>query len=167
MLKKALPVIFSLLVFSFFSSGLLAQEVKENKDTFFLAKKGGLLGKLAKSIATDPPATDAVMVVNPFIIHTGKIIRNIEFLRLGFERTIFDTTIIRNNFGAIVANGFHKKTTLKTLHNNLFFKEGDKLQPYLLADNERNLRQQVYIQDARIIIDTIAGVNDSVEGVFF
>lgn len=163
MLKKALPVILSLLFFSFFSSSLVAQEVKEDKDTFFLAKKGGLLGKLAKSISTDQPGENAVKVVNPFIIHTGKIIRNIEFLRLGFERTIFDTTIITNNFGAIVANGFHKKTTVKTLSNNLFFKEGDKVHPYLLADNERNLRAQVYIQDARILIDTIADINDSVD----
>lgn len=148
---------------SFFTYRLFAQDIKEEKDTFFLAKKGGLLGKLAKSVSTDPPGEDAVKVVNPFIVHTGKIIRNIEFLRLGFERTIFDTTLIRNNFGAIMANGLHKKTTIKTLNNNLFFKEGDKVHPYLLADNERHLRDQVYIQDARILIDTISGTRDSVD----
>ncbi|CAN5544032.1 hypothetical protein BH11BAC5_BH11BAC5_45490 [soil metagenome] len=165
MLKKALPFILSVLFFSFFSSALLAQDIKEEKDTFFLAKRGGLLGKLAKSISTDGPGPDgdAVKVVNPFIAHTGKIIRTIEFLRLGFERTIFDTTIIRNNFGAILANGFHKKTTVKTIKNNLFFMEGDRVHPYLLADNERHLRDQIYIQDARILIDTIAGTRDSVD----
>ena len=162
MLRWALSVTFYLLVFSLFSSSLLAQE-KEKKDTFFLAKKKGLLGKLGKSIATDPPGQDPVKVVNPFILHTGQVIRNIEMLRLGFERNINDTTLIRNNFGVIVANGLHKKTTVQVLKNNLFFKPGDRINPYLLADNERHLREQPYIQDARILIDTIPGNIDSVD----
>lgn len=163
MLKQALPIVLLVLVFSFFSSLLIAQEVKENQDTFFLAKKKGLLGQLGKSITKDPDAPDAVKIVNPFIIHTGKTIRNIELLRLGFERNIFDTTVIKNNFGAIVANGLHKNTTRTVIRNNLFFKKGDKIHPYLLADNERHLRDQVYIQDARILIDTIPGTTDSVD----
>ena len=163
MLKQALPVVLLLLIFSFFSPLLFAQEIKEKPDTFFLAKKTGLLGKLGKSLSTDPTGSDAVKVVNPFIIHTGKIIRNIEILRLGFERNIFDTILIKNNFGVIIANGLHKKTTIKTIKNNLFFKEGDKIHPYLLADNERHLRDQIYIQDARILIDSIAGSKDSVD----
>jgi hypothetical protein len=163
MLKQALPVVLLLLVFSFFSSWLWAQDVKEKKDTFFLAKKGGLLGKLGKSLSTDPPGPDPVKVVNPFIKYTGKIIRNIEILRLGFERNIYDTTMIKNNFGAIVANGLHKNTTIRVIHNNLFFKQGDKVHPYLLADNERHLRDQVYIQDARILIDSIPDCTDSVD----
>lgn len=163
MLKQGLPIVFFILVFSFFSSLLTAQEVKENQDTFFLAKKKGLLGQLGKSIAKDADAQDAVKIVNPFVIHTGKTIRNLYLLRLGFERNIFDTTIIKNNFGAIVANGLHTNTQKKVILNNLFFRQGDKIQPYLLADNERHLRDQVYIQDARILIDTIAGVADSVD----
>lgn len=163
MLRQALPIVLLILVFSFFSSLLIAQEVKENPDTFFLAKKKGLLGQLGKSIAKDPDGPDAVKIVNPFIVHTGKTIRNLYLLRLGFERNIFDTIVIKNNFGAIVANGLHTNTTKKIIRNNLFFKQGEKIQPYLLADNERHLRDQVYIQDARILIDTIAGVIDSVD----
>ena len=79
------------------------------------------------------------------------------------RQNIFDTIVIKNNFGAIVANGLHTNTTKKVIRNNLFFKQGEKIQPYLLADNERHLRDQVYIQDARILIDTIAGVTDSVD----
>jgi len=163
MLRQALPIVLLILVFSFFSSLLIAQEVKENPDTFFLAKKKGLLGQLGKSIAKDPDVPDAIKIVNPFIVHTGKTIRNLYLLRLGFERNIFDTIVIKNNFGAIVANGLHTNTTKKIIRNNLFFKQGEKIQPYLLADNERHLREQVYIQDARILIDTIAGVIDSVD----
>ncbi len=164
MLKLAMPVILLLFVFSFVSSSLLAQETKEKKDTFFLAKKKGLLGKLGRSIATDPPnQEEAIKVVNPLISHTGQVIRNIEILRLGFECNINDTTLVRNSFGVILANGLHTKTTIKTIHNNLLFEQGDRVNPYLLADNERLLREQVYTQDARIIIDSIPGSTDSVD----
>lgn len=163
MLKQALPVVLLVLVFMHFSFGLLAQEAKEKKDTFFLAKKSGLLGKLGRSISTDPPIPDPIRVVNPFIIYKGKVIRNIDLIGLGFERNIFDTTSFKNNFGTTFANKYHKKTTDKIIHNNLFFKSGDKLHPYILADNERHLRDQVYIQDARIMIDSIPGCSDSVD----
>jgi len=163
MLKRALPVFLVIFLFSFLSSTLLAQDNTEKRDTFFLAKKRGLLGKLGKSLATDPPNQEPIKVVNPLIIHTGQIIRNIEILRLGFERNINDTTLIKNSFGVILANGLHKKTTIKVISNNLFFKAGDRVNPYLLADNERYLRTLVYIQDARILIDNIAGTSDSVD----
>lgn len=166
MYKRVLLYVIAVFQLIFITSLLYAQEVKEVKDTFFLAKKKGLLGKLGKSLNTEP-GDDVlpIKMVNPFIIQTGKIIRNIRIVRLGFERNIIDTTIIKNNFGVIVANGFHKKTSFKIINNNLFFKEGDKVHPYLLADNERHLREQVYIQDARILIDSIEGTNDSVDVV--
>ncbi len=158
-----MPVVLLLLVTALFSSGLLAQEVNENKDTFFLAKKSGLLGTLGKSISTDPPVPDPVKVVNPFVIHSGKVIRNIVLIGLGFERNIFDTTIIKNSYSTNLANRFHIMTRDKIIYNNLFFKTGGRLHPYLLADNERHLRDQVYIQDARILIDSIPGCYDSVD----
>ena len=163
MLKKTLPILLIVSFFSLVSLGVCAQEIEGKKDTFFLAKKAGLLGKLGKSISTDPSGPARVKLANPFIRHTGKIIRNIGILRIGFERNINDTSLIRNNFGVIVANGLHKKTTVKVLTNNLFFKEGNKVHPYLLADNERHLRNQVYLQDARILIDSVSGTTDSVD----
>ena len=135
---------------------------KEKKDTFFLAKKKGILGKLGKSLITDPPNQKPVKVVNPFILYSGKFIRSIEILRLGFERNINDTNLIKNSLGVIVANGLHTKTNINVIHNNLFFNVGDKVNPFLLADNERHLRDQVYLQDARILIEPIPGAIDSV-----
>lgn len=183
MLKRLLPAVLIFVVISFFSVTIAAQEIgdkkdssfltkeladslfgsKEKKDTFFLAKKKGILGKLGKSLATDPPNQEPVKVLNPFTLFSGKFIRNIDIMRLGFERNINDTNLIKNSLGVIVANGLHKKTTIKVIHNNLFFKEGDKLNPFLLADNERHLRDQVYFQDARILVEPIAGVVDSVD----
>jgi hypothetical protein len=165
MLKLCLPNVLLLFIFSFFSTMLVAQELKENKDTFFLPKKSVEPEKLEKTHRTDSLNPSPVKIANPFIIYTGKTIRNIEVVRLGFERNIYDTTVIKNSFGIIMANGLHRSTNKVVIQNNLFFKEGDRITPYLLADNERHLRDQIYIQDARILIDSIAGCNDSVDVV--
>jgi hypothetical protein len=156
---QKITLIFFLLQIIMCNTKVLAQE----KDTFFLAKKRGLLGKLGKSISASPPSTKPMKVVNPFLQYKGKIIRNIEFLPLGFDTNIYDTTLVKNNFGVRVANTFHKNTRKKILQNNLFFKEGDIIYPLLLADNERHLRGVPFLQDARIIIDEIPRSKDSVD----
>lgn len=144
---------------------MLAQDDPAKNDTFFLAKKKGLLGKLGRSISTTPPEDGPARVENPFLKFKGKIIRNIETIGLGFEYDIDDTTQIRNNIGVRVGKLFHKNTTGKVLQRNLFFKAGDRLAPYLLADNERYLRELVYIKDARIFVEFAEGSTDSVDVV--
>jgi hypothetical protein len=127
-------------------------------DTFFLVKKKGLLGKLGQSISTsDTQDNISVIKANPYVAHIGKVIRHIKIVRLGFERDINDTTRYNNNFGSIVANAFHNKTTANVIGNNLFFDAGDRLNPYLISDNEKFLRDQSYLQDALIQIDTVPG----------
>jgi len=163
MLKFGLPNILLPFIFSFFSLMLAAQELKENKDTTFLSSKKEQTK--SKNRFIDSSSRNPVKIANPFLAYSGKSIRNIKIVRLGFERNIYDTTIIKNDFGIIMANGLHTKTRTKVIQNNLFFKEGDKIKPYLLADNERQLRDQIYIQDARILIDSIADCSDSVDVV--
>lgn len=153
---------FSALMFTYQS---MAQDEPAKKDTFFLAKKKGLLGRLGKSISTTPPEEAPARVENPFLKYKGKIIRNIEIIGLGFEYDIDDTTRIKNNFGVRVGKVFHKNTTPKVLQNNLFFKNGDHLAPYLLADNERYLRDLMYIKDARIYVVAAEDNADSVDVV--
>ena len=163
MLKLGIPKVLLPFIFSFFSSMLIAQEFKENKDTFYLHEKQEEQKVLRKGFVIDSSSPNPVKIANPFLIYTGKSIRSIRLVRLGFERNIYDTTIIRNSFGIIMANGIHRSTTERVIERNLFFKEGDKVMPYLLADNERHLRDQVFIQDARILIDSIPGSMDSVD----
>jgi hypothetical protein len=124
------------------------------KDTFFLAKKKGLLGRLGNSIATDPPLETVVKTANPYLKFAGKTIRSIEFLSIGFDRNINDTTQIRKDFGERIGEAFHKNTKARVIQNDLLFKEGEKVFPYLMADNERLLRSQPYLSDARILIIT-------------
>ena len=161
--QVSLVALIILVVFFFNPCWLVAQEIGQPNDTFFLSKKKGLLGKLGKSISRDIPAPDPIKLANPYVIHAGKSVRTIYVTSLGFERNMYDTTKIKNTFGSVIANAFHKNTGHKIITNNLFFKEGSKINPYLIADNERHLREQVYLQDARIILVAVPGSTDLVD----
>lgn len=89
---------------------------------------------------------------NPFINYAGKTIRHIYIKNVGFEGDIKDTMKVNGGFGVRIGNALHKNTTVKVIANNLLFREGEKLNPYMLTDNERYLRDLDYIQDALIIV---------------
>jgi hypothetical protein len=137
------------------------------QDTFFLAKKKGLLGKLGRSITINeaPPLAAVIKIDEPFIQYSRKIIRYIYITRLGFERNFYDTNRIRQSIGIVAANALHRNTKEHVINKNLFFKEGDPLIPYLLADNERHLRELPFIQDARFQIVSDENAPDSVDVV--
>ncbi len=151
------------LLFLFVSGTMLsfAQAIDE-RDTFFLAKKKGLLGKLGKSISRSIPPLEPVRIVNPFTAFKGKTIRNIDIMPLGFNRNIHDTDIVKKSFGIRIANALHRDTRIEIIRNHLLFKEGDRVMPLLLADNEHFLRNQEFIQDARIIVYNLEGYENSV-----
>jgi hypothetical protein len=143
------------------TSGLYAQDVPE--DSFLVNNRPGLWGKLAKSIQLSRVSTEPVRMANPYLVHTGKKIRNIEIIPFGFERNLYDTSQIKESAGIRAANALHKNTTNRVIRNNLFFREGDLIQPYLVADNERHLREQIFIQDARIIVRPVVPTSDLVD----
>lgn len=89
---------------------------------------------------------------NPFVNYAGKTIRRIYIKNVGFEGDVKDTTKANSGFGVRIGNALHKNTTTKIIANNLLFKEGEKLNPFMLTDNERYLRDLDYIQDALIIV---------------
>ncbi len=135
---------------------------KKDTDTFFLSKQKGLLGELGKRVEGEDKLSRPEQA-NPFLKYTGKTIRYVAVEVLGFEKDISDTSKYKRSLGVGVANALHKNTTIKTAQNHLFFKEGEKLNPFLLADNERYLRDQVFIQDAIIHVKDIKGMTDSVD----
>ncbi|MBK6633791.1 MAG: hypothetical protein IPG38_05305 [Chitinophagaceae bacterium] len=163
MMNKRLFIFIFFVAFFCLQKTVEAQENPGKADTFFLAKKKGFLGRFGKSIATTPPDEAPVKLVNPYLKFKGLIIRSIETIRLGFEYDIDDTTSIKNNFGTRVGKALHKNTADKVIKRNLFFNEGDPLYPYLLADNERYLRELIFIKDARILVDFAEGSADSVD----
>jgi hypothetical protein len=99
----------------------------------------------------------------PFKPYEGKGIRHISVKAYGFEQTFTDTSKRLQYFGTKVLNKLHRKTRDWVIRNNLFIKSGTPLNPFKLADNERLIRTLDFIQDARILVDTIPGEPDSVD----
>ncbi|MBO9562341.1 MAG: hypothetical protein J7621_06175 [Niastella sp.] len=145
--------------------------VKRASIDSFIMKRKGLLGKLARNLLSNNPTGDVVTgpVRNDllFSIYDGRVIRSITVVGLDFGTAITDTSKRFKNQLTKLANGFHHKTRNHVIRNNLFFNVGDKVFPYLLADNERHLRDQPYLQDARIIIRSSDRSNDSVDVTVF
>ena len=93
----------------------------------------------------------------------GRIIRTIIPEQMDFGIPINDTGRKVKNILTSLANHLHKNTTANNIKKNLFFSENDKLEPYLIADNERYLRDLSYIQDARFIVIPVGNEKDSVD----
>lgn len=165
MIKQGCYICIFFSAFIFIYNPVAAQGDPAKNDTFFLAKKKGLLGRFGKSISRTPPDEAPEKVENPFLQYKGKIIRSIESMQLGFQYDIDDTSRIKNDLGVRLAKTFHKNSAKSVIEKNLFFKKGDHLSPYLLADNERYLRELVYIKDARILVEFAVGSTDSVDVV--
>lgn len=145
-------------LFVLFASACLAQDSllvnRPVTDSFFLAKKKGIWGKIGRSISTYTiEDTKPIEVKNQFEGFVGKKIRSINVETLSFDVDINDTTQRRRrNFGSRLANALHKNSTKETINKFLLFKEGDIVLPLQLADNERYLREQPFLQDAMIVL---------------
>lgn len=95
--------------------------------------------------------------------YSGKIIRYIQISNLGFERKFTDTSSRIKSFASHVANAAHVNTKEWVIRNNLFQREGAKVDPFIIADNERYLRTLDYLQDARILVVAVPKSKDSVD----
>jgi hypothetical protein len=92
---------------------------------------------------------------NPFKPFEGKVIRNVVIRRLDvFGPSVYDTTRVASNWFERFANNLHRNTREGVIRRSfLLFKEGENLNPDILKDNERLLRQQAALfHDARILV---------------
>jgi len=126
---------------------------KQVKDAVTVAKKDS-------SASTTVLNTKSETYFNSY---HGKVIRHIITKELGFEKTFTDTSSRIKYFGIKVLNALHTDTKGWVIRSNLFFRENSVLNAYLMADNERYLRSLNFIQDARILVDSVSGSNDSVD----
>ncbi len=146
------------------SDKLKKKDSSSPNETFFLLGKKGLLGRLAKSIVSD--TSTPVNIVRLDILYQsykGRIIRNIEVRSVDFGVPINDTSKSFKNTLTNWASALHKTTRENVVRKNLFFKQYDKLLPILLADNERHLRDQRFLNDAKFIVKPVLGTRDSVD----
>lgn len=156
-------------VFIFFVSGLMCIQVTESgaqvkKDTVAknsMAKKAFKQGM--RVISTHPK--DTVMgekSADPYAAFKGKIIRHIYVERIGFEKSIYDSTKKVQKSVTKIANALHVDTRPKIVRKHLFIRENQPLNPYKLSDNERFLRDKDFILDSRINVIPIEN-SDSVD----
>ena len=160
MLKPVFLQLLLILISGILFTPVIAQKKKATADTFFLAKKKGLLGRLGKSISSTPE-TEPVKIAYPYLKYNGRIIRSIEVFPFGINQKLDDTAAVKENFASRIGNSLHTNTWATVIKKNLFFKEGDKFLPLLVSDNERFLRDQAFLRDALIVV--LEASDDSVD----
>lgn len=133
-----------------------------------ISRGGGADTNIKPIIAGRLDSTTLVTALNtkserPFMPYEGKIIRHIIIKGYGFEQTFTDTSKRLQYFGTRLLNQMHRKTRSWVIRNSLFIKENTALNSYKVADNERLIRSLNYIQDARILVNTLPDNEDSVD----
>jgi hypothetical protein len=138
---------------------------KANRLDTLLLKQKGVLGTLAQSLMADSEENDRTprQADLPFRKYRDRIIRNISVQPLDFGVLIEDTSSRLSDDLIRFARSLHATTKKFAVHNNLFFKKGDLLSPYILGTNERYLRDLPFLQDASILVRPVRGSNDSVD----
>ncbi|MES2798359.1 MAG: hypothetical protein V4683_20485 [Bacteroidota bacterium] len=93
---------------------------------------------------------------NPFREYEGKIIRTITVRRLNvFGTSVYDTNRVAKTRFEKFANSLHISTKERVIRNSfLLFALGDLVKARILKDNERLLRQQPFLHDARIYVES-------------
>lgn len=157
-------ILYCLLVIAFCCIWLnpcLSQNRLQEDTVFFLAHKKGLLGKLGRAVSIrgqeDIITANKGAIKNEAVFqpYKGKIIRQIRVEKLSFDLSVNDTLKTGRRLMNDISDALYTGTTNKTILRNLFFVTGDTLYPYLMADNERFLRELSYLQDAKIVVSDV------------
>lgn len=91
---------------------------------------------------------------NPFTPYEGMVIRKIIIKQLDvLGESVYDTTRVGKQVERFLSKNFHTNTRERIIRKSfLRFSEGDEIQASVLRDNERLLRKNGTITDARIIV---------------
>ena len=144
---------------------VMAQEPEIPSDSFFLANKKGILGRIGRTVSVNGEHKEPEKTVNPYKKYHGKIIRSVSVVPVGFNYNFNADKPITNNWITKIANGLHLNTLPDVISKNLFFREGQQFYPLLVADNERFLREQTFLRDAVIEVLPSFNSKDSVDVV--
>ncbi len=100
-----------------------------------------------------PDSVQVLKSTAPFEEEKGKVIRNILITVLPpFGSSIYDTGIIVRTGAGKALNSIHRNTREYFIRRNLLIKKWDRLNPAILADNERILRDIHSLDNARIVV---------------
>ena len=133
------------------------------------AKKSYLTGKLYDFlVVNDDNRGEQNKIVDsyttPFEQYRGKPIRQVYIRQLDvFGSSVDDTLQGTEQWYKEVGNWIHMPTHQSIIRENLLFSAGDTLDPSLLRDNGRILRDLQYIKDARLVVRPVGKDGDSVD----
>jgi hypothetical protein len=89
----------------------------------------------------------------PYLPYAGKVIRSVSVNTLPpFGTSLSDTTWNPDMKAAKALNSAHVTTQNFIVRQELRFKEGDRIDPTVMADNERNIRDLSFIDNVRFVI---------------
>lgn len=138
-----------------------AQVKKDSVEKKSITKKAFREG--IKLISTNPKDTIVnEKSIDAYAEYAGKIIRNINVERIGFEKSIYDSAKKVTKTVTRLANTLHVDTREKIIRKHLFIHRNTPLNPHEIADNERFLRDKDFILDSRIVVVPVEG-SDSVD----
>ncbi len=96
--------------------------------------------------------------------YKGKVIRNIRIVTLSPFGTSLHDTLYRPITGAGKAlNNVHINTRKYIIRRNLLFRQGDRIDPDVIAENQRILKDLDFIDDARILVSESGCTSDSAD----
>jgi hypothetical protein len=79
-----------------------------------------------------------------------KTVKKIRIKRLSpFGTSVYDTSYISETWAEKTANKLHITTIEKVIRSNLIFSENDKINSYIIAENERILRNRPYLYEVK------------------
>lgn len=125
-----------------------------------------LIKRITRQDAPEPPEDSSIIKSERYFTpYTGRAVRDIYYrqVKVFGPRNINDTTFSSSMKLLNLANRLHYNTNEWVIRQSLFFREGDTINPYTLADNERYLRNLAFIQDARLYIINTGASQDSVD----
>lgn len=140
-------------------------KIDTTKKVIDAVKDTRLTQEILKSVTRKPEAENILNIRSEeaFLPFDGKIIRQILINHIDFEKNITDTSRTIKNRLVQIGNTLHNTSKEWVIRDHVFFKEKKPLNPYLLADNERYIRDLDFIVDARLIVVPLSSTEDSVD----
>jgi len=104
-----------------------------------------------------------VKSISYFEQFSGKRIVSVRFVSLRpFGTSLFDTTLTATKLIAKFGNRLHRNTDWNKLRTQVLFKAGDLVNPILMAENEKLMRDLSYLEDVAFSIEPVLGSTEDV-----
>lgn len=127
-----------------------------------------LIDKANGTAKSKPKQSTTSKQVEKYKEFENYFIKDIKIVQLEiFGQEVSDTTHKVENVLQKLGNNSHINTYEILIRNRLTLKKGQRIEPVLLNDNERILRELSYIQDAKVQLDFTKSSGDSIDVIIY